>query len=324
MEKGQNKPSKHFNETKRILKEIGIFLVDILYNAIIIIILVILIRTFLISPFRVVGSSMADNLHSNEFILIDKLSYRLSEPDRGDPVVFKPPITSKYSHKFEEAITTDENGVGVLELNDLRTSKSVIYCQNEFIKQFWFCRDRVNEGDLIYFRPTSTSSSGFEITWKNADFKEVSEEEIDSQQLIINGESNQSYLIRIYSSSGPEYFVKRIIGIPGDSIKIENGRVYLKTYGDENFTEIEEEYLNQENKNNTFLGSKTNSKTFEVPEGSYFLLGDNRNHSNDSRSWTSPIDQDYTPFVPKNNINGKVLIVLWPIQSVRFVSGGDI
>jgi signal peptidase I len=324
MEKEQNKLSKRFSEARRILKEIGIFLVDILYNAIIIIILVILIRTFLISPFRVVGSSMADNLHSNEFILIDKLSYRLSEPDRGDPVVFKPPITSKYSHKFEEAITTDENGAGVLELNDLIISKSVIYCQNEFIKQFWFCRDRVNEGDLVYFRPTRTSISGFEITWKNADFKKVSKEEINSQQLAINGEANQSYLIRIYSSSGPEYFVKRIIGIPGDTIKIENGRVYLKAFEDDDFTEIEEEYLNQENKNNTFLGNRTISRIYEIPEGSYFLLGDNRNHSNDSRSWTSPIDQDHIPYAPKDNISGKVLIVLWPIQSVRLISSGDI
>jgi len=324
MEKWQNKPSNRLNEVKRVLREIGIFLVDILYNAIIIIILVILIRTFLISPFRVVGSSMADNLHSNEFILIDKLSYRLSEPDRGDPVVFKPPITSKYSHKFEEAITTDENGAGVLELNDLRISKSVIYCQNEFIKQFWFCRDKVNEGDLVYFRPTRTSISGFEITWKNADFKKVSKEEINSQQLAINGEANQSYLIRIYSSSGPEYFVKRIIGIPGDTIKIENGRVYLKAFEDDDFTEIEEEYLNQENKNNTFLGNRTISRTYEIPEGSYFLLGDNRNHSNDSRSWTSPIDQDHIPYAPKDNISGKVLIVLWPIQSVRLISSGDI
>lgn len=324
MRKIKDKPSKRFTEARRIFKEIGIFLIDILYNAVIIIILVILIRTFLISPFRVVGSSMADNLQSNEFILIDKLSYRLSEPNRGDAVVFKPPITSKYSHKFEEAITTDENGLGVLELSNLRTGKNVIYCQNEFIKKLWFCQDKVNEGDFVYFRQINISNPNFEITWKNSDFKEVSKEDIKNQKITINGEANQSYLIRIYNSSGPEYFVKRIIGIPGDIIKIENGRVYLKAFEDEDFAEITEEYLNQENKNSTYIPGNLPGNTFEVPEGHYFLLGDNRNHSNDSRSWTSPIDQNYTPFATKNNISGKVLIVLWPLSDIRIISGADI
>lgn len=323
--KEQNKHSKTIHEARRILKELGLFLVDILYNAIIIIILVILIRTFLISPFRVVGSSMADSLHSNEFILIDRLSYRLSEPNRGDAVVFKPPITSKYPHKFEEAVTTDENGAGVLDLSDLRTNKNVIYCQNAFVKSFWFCKDRVHKGDLVYYRPIQNkSNSDFELSWKNAQKKEVSEEEIKNKKLVINGTANQSYSIRIYSASGPEYFVKRIIGIPGDTVKIENGRVYIKYVGTEDYIEIEEDYLNEENRNNTYFNQKMADNSFLVPEGSYFLLGDNRNHSNDSRSWFSPIDQEHVPYVLARNISGKVMIVLWPLQDVRFIPSADI
>ena len=57
---------KYFN--KRPLKEIGLFILDILYNAVIIIILVALIRSFIIAPFKVVGSSMSDTLKNNEFI----------------------------------------------------------------------------------------------------------------------------------------------------------------------------------------------------------------------------------------------------------------
>jgi signal peptidase I len=325
MEQGKNKTSKTIREARRILKELGLFLVDILYNAVIIIILVILIRTFLISPFRVVGSSMADSLHSNEFILIDKLSYRLSEPNRGDPVVFKPPITSKYPQKFEEAVTTDENGKGVLDLSDLKTVKNVIYCQNRFVKSLWFCKDRVRAGDLVYFRPIkSTLDSDPEITWKNAQKKEVSEEEIRNKELIINGEPNQSYSIRIYSATGPEYFVKRIIGIPGDMVKIENGLVYVKYAGSDDFIEIHEDYLNQENKNSTYFSQNPGNNTFEVPEGSYFLLGDNRNHSNDSRSWFSPIDQEPVPYVPAKDISGKVLVVLWPLADIRFIPAPNI
>ncbi|MBU0577725.1 signal peptidase I [Patescibacteria group bacterium] len=311
--------------TKKFLKEVGLFLADILYNAVIIIILVVLIRSFLISPFRVIGSSMADTLQSNEFILIDKLSYNIGEPDRGDPIVFKPPITSKYPHKFEEAVTTDENGVGILDISELKTNKDVVYCQNQFVKKLWFCKDAVNENDLIYFQPIQQDRwNNTESSWKNAKERTVTQEEIENEQIIIEGEANQSYSIRIYSSNGPEYFVKRIIGIPGDTIKIENGIVYLKTAESEDFIELGEDYLNQENQDHTYFNQKLSSNTFIVPEEYYFVLGDNRNHSNDSRSWFAPINQEHTPYVYTEDISGKVLVVLWPLTDIRFISSGNL
>ena len=90
----KKKSGKTRLNSKELLKEIGLFVADILYNAVVIIILVVLIRSFLISPFRVMGASMEDTLYSNEFILIDRLSYRLGIPERGDAVVFRPPITN--------------------------------------------------------------------------------------------------------------------------------------------------------------------------------------------------------------------------------------
>jgi len=310
---------------KRILKEVGLFAADILYNAVIIIILVILIRTYLISPFRVVGSSMSDTLHSNEFILIDKLSYRLDEPERGDPVVFKPPITNKYPQKFEEVIVTDESGQGTLDFEGLVTNKSVIYCQNKLTKSFWFCKDKVKEGDLVFYRLISSdTASRLDITWQTYEKENIASKEIENQKFIISGEPNKSYLVRIYSESGPEFFVKRIIGIPGDEIKINNGRVYLKTPQSSDFIEIDEKYLNDENRNNTYFSQKMENNTIKVPEGYYFLLGDNRTHSNDSRSWFSPIDQEYSPFVSKENLSGKVLVVLWPLSGIRFIPGEDL
>jgi signal peptidase I len=65
-------------DLKKFLKELGLFVADILYNAIVIIVLVVLIRGFLISPFRVVGSSMSDTLQNKEFILIDNSVMRLA------------------------------------------------------------------------------------------------------------------------------------------------------------------------------------------------------------------------------------------------------
>ena len=102
-----------------------------------------------------------------------------------------------------------------------------------------FVRETVNENDLAYYLPINSDSPK---TWKNADKRLISKKEIDNKTLKITGKPNQSYSVRIYSDKGADYFVKRIIGIPGDTIKIENGRVYLKTPEDKDFTEIEEEY----------------------------------------------------------------------------------
>ncbi|MBN2087667.1 signal peptidase I [Candidatus Peregrinibacteria bacterium] len=328
MKQNTNKiPQPNSNKAKRLFKEIGLFIVDILYNAVIIIALVVLIRSFLISPFRVIGASMSDTLHSNEFILIDKLSYNIGTPERGDPIVFTPPITRKYLPKFEEAMTTDEDGVAKLDLSELRTSKNVIYCQNDFVKKFWFCKDKVNKNDLVYFRPISNNNPEINsaITWDSAEKRNITDEEIKNKEMVLVGDANQSYAVRIYSSTGPEFFVKRIIGIPGDQVKIENGLVYLKKSGEDNFVEINEPYLNSENSGNTYFNQKEDvaSNIFIVPENRYFVLGDNRNHSNDSRSWYSPIDQELTPYVDINYIDGKVLVVLWPLSDVRFIKGAE-
>ncbi|MBU1017435.1 signal peptidase I [Patescibacteria group bacterium] len=318
------KKTSEESSPRRPLKEIGLFLADILYNAVIIIVLVVLIRTFLISPFRVIGSSMADTLKNNEFILIDKLNYHLGEPERGDTVVFLPPITNKYPHKFEESIVFGASGEGVLPIEDLKTEKNVFYCQNPLVRLFWFCQDEVEKGDLIYFRPIeeSKADSLIDRSWKQAEKKVVNEADIKAGQLTFLGQEGQSYLVRIYSSTGPEYFVKRIIGVPGDTIRIENGRVYLKMVDGNEFIELEEAYLNDENAFSTYFNKTPGMGDFVVPEGYNFVLGDNRGHSNDSRHWFSPIDEQYTPFVDSNNIRGKVLIVLWPPNDLRLIPAG--
>ncbi len=157
------------------LSEGLLFLLYIIYNALIIIILVVSIRTFLISPFRVIGSSMADTLISNEFILIDKLNYHLGEPQRGDPIVFLPPITNKYPYKFQETITTDNNGKGVLDIGGLKTKKNVFYCKNIWIQNLWLCQDKVKADDFAYFRAIGDRNGGdlIDLSWKRAQKKNV-------------------------------------------------------------------------------------------------------------------------------------------------------
>lgn len=96
---------------------------------------------------------------------------------------------------------------------------------------------------------------------------------------------------------GKEILIKRIIGIPGDSLMFIDGAVYL------NGELLEEKYLAE--------GTQTDSfKDFEnIPKDCYFVMGDNRKNSWDSREWQNP-------YVYKKDIEGKALIVI-PIEQMR-------
>ncbi len=88
-------------------------------------------------------------------------------------------------------------------------------------------------------------------------------------------------------------YVKRVIGLPGETVTIINGLVYIN--GSEQ--PLDEPYLKE-----APIGS---FGPYEVPEGCYFVMGDNRNHSNDSRYWQNT-------FVPRENIYAKALFGYWP------------
>ncbi|MGQ9546968.1 MAG: signal peptidase I [Dehalococcoidia bacterium] len=87
----------------------------------------------------------------------------------------------------------------------------------------------------------------------------------------------------------PHPYIKRVIGLPGDIVEIREGKVSI------NGTVLEEEYI--------MAPSNEPMPPTEVPQNQYFVLGDNRNSSNDSHTgWT----------VPRDNIIGKAWFVYWP------------
>ncbi len=90
------------------------------------------------------------------------------------------------------------------------------------------------------------------------------------------------------------YYVKRIIGLPGDTIDIIDGKVYIN--GSD--TPLDEPYLNKPM-------DPEPPQHYEVPEGCYFMMGDNRNHSNDSRRWTNK-------YVKREKLIAKVLFQYFP------------
>ncbi|EKD93698.1 MAG: hypothetical protein ACD_28C00077G0002 [uncultured bacterium] len=111
-----------------------------------------------------------------------------------------------------------------------------------------------------------------------------------------------------------DFFIKRVIGLPGDTVELREGYVYVN---DEKLDEAT--YLNQVNLGHT-EGQSTNN-VFVVPEGNYFVLGDNRRASSDSRRCFEPsgCSTYTTPFITLDEIQGKAVVVFWPINRIRVV-----
>lgn len=208
---------------KEKIKKIGLWILDLVINVAIVFGVVLLVEKFLVTPFDIYGPSMCDNLNLingecereyGEKVIINKAGYYISDPERGDVVIFKP------------------------------------------------------------------------------------------------------------KSEKEKFFIKRVIGLPGETIEILNGEIYITNEENPTGKVLDEQYLNLSNKRNTQTFSK-NPTVFQVPEGEYFLLGDNRGASTDSRScFKNPYSESCgnkaeDAFVPKKNIEGKASLVFWPIGSLR-------
>jgi len=164
------------------------FFFDFLETTVVALSIFVVAYLFLIQPHEIKGNSMEPNLHNNEYILTDKISYRFSEPARGDIIIFKAP----------------------------------------------------NNPEVDY--------------------------------------------------------IKRIIGLPGERVKIQNGRVYI------NGKLLNEPYL--KDLTNISSGYMKEGEEIVVPKDTYLAFGDNRPHSSDSR--------DFGP-VPSNLIIGKAILRYWPL-----------
>ncbi|SDL40264.1 signal peptidase I [Halarsenatibacter silvermanii] len=172
-------------------------LIEIVQSLAIAAVLAFLIITFVAQSFVVEGSSMEETLQHGERLIVNKLVYRFSEPDRGEIVVFTP------------------------------------------------------------------------------------------------GEDEDNR------------YIKRIIGVPGDTVYIQDDQVYV------NGEPIEEEYIREE------MREVGETGPFEVPENSYFVLGDNRNHSADSRF------PNLVGYVDRDKIHGRALWVFWPLNEMRLVDHAE-
>jgi signal peptidase I len=118
---------------------------------------------------------------------------------------------------------------------------------------------------------------------------------------LFHGPQRGDVIVFRYPRDPSRDFIKRIIGIPGDTVSIDNGVVSV------NGTVLHEDYINP--------GATTTMEPKVVPVGNYFVMGDNRPNSSDSRSWG---------FVPEENIIGKAMFSYWPFSDFGGVGNTSI
>jgi signal peptidase I len=124
----------------------------------------------------------------------------------------------------------------------------------------------------------------------------------DGEYVLVNRLAYRSNLpkrgdiIVFVSPQSPDLdLIKRVIGLPGDTVKISNGRVQV------NGQELNEPYI---------AAAPIYHNEWNVPEGNLFVLGDNRNDSSDSHAWG---------MLPIENVIGKAILVYWPIPEWNLI-----
>ena len=126
----------------------------------------------------------------------------------------------------------------------------------------------------------------------------------DNEYVIVN---KMAYLFHVpergdvivfhYPLNTSEDFIKRIIGLPGDTVRVDSTHVWV------NGVLLKEPYISSP--------ANPLAQTWKVPANEYFVLGDNRPVSDDSRDWG---------YVPKDYIVGKAVVVYWPLKNWEFIN----
>ena len=109
-----------------------------------------------------------------------------------------------------------------------------------------------------------------------------------------------------YPNNPQEYFIKRIIGLPGEEVQIKDGQVWIFNQDEPAGFLVREDYLPAD-----LLTQGQSDERLTIGPDDYFVLGDNRNASKDSRNFGP---------VSKNFITGKVLFRGWPLSRITFFS----
>lgn len=112
-----------------------------------------------------------------------------------------------------------------------------------------------------------------------------------------------------YPNRGRENFVKRVVGLPGETIELREGELYVNG-----------EFVAQDFDRTP---SRRDFGPYTVPEGRYFVMGDNRDNSHDSRSINEADTRNYVGALERDMIKGHVRCVVLPIKNMRMIDTAD-
>jgi len=150
------------------------------------------------------------------------------------------------------------------------------------------------------FQPFFVKGASMEPSFENGEYLII-----DEISYRFNQPQRKEVIIFKYPKDPPQYYIKRIIGLPSEVVKIEGGKVTI--FNEQNPTGfiMEEPYLSQENK------FTSGDLEISLDENDYFVLGDNRQASSDSRRWGP---------VPKHYIIGQARIRAWPLSRAKILN----
>lgn len=168
----------------------------------------------------------------------------------------------------------------------------------EFLKYALLAAIVVIPFRIFVAQPYIVSGSSMDPTFKNNDYLIV-----DQLSKRLSEYKRGEVIIIRYPKDPSKFFIKRLIAFPNEEVKIINGKVFIYNYDNPEGFEFDEPYVNYKKNENfsAFLGY-----------GEYFVMGDNRAASSDSRVWGS---------LPKENIIGKPILRLFPFNKIDFMPG---
>jgi signal peptidase I len=142
---------------------------------------------------------------------------------------------------------------------------------------------------MLLFQPFVVSGASMDPNYHDADYLIIDELSYRTRE-----PARQEVIVFKYPNNPSYKYIKRIIGLPGEKVEVKDGEVFING----STIKLDEPYLSEKVKQEWV---RNTNFSIDLGPNEYFVMGDNRNYSSDSRSWGP---------VPKANIVGKVFIKL--------------